>query len=98
MHARKVHAYEVYAHEVHACEMHVYEAHTHEMHACEVHAHEVHAHEVYTCCVEAECHFYYLGDSSVYVHESCCPGDQRHLPTYVGPGRLPDGPPAKYGS
>src|SRR5271163_2499794 len=50
------------------------------------------------CCVEAECHFYYLRDSSVYVHESCCPGDQRHLPTYVGPGRLPDGPPTKYGS
>src|SRR5271170_5725810 len=50
------------------------------------------------CCVEAECHFYYLRDSSVYVHESCCPGDLRHLPTYVGPGRLPDGPPTKYGS
>ena len=23
-----------------------------------------------------------LRDSGVYVHESCCPGNQRHLPTY----------------
>jgi hypothetical protein len=34
------------------------------------------------CNVEAECHFCYLSDSSVYVHESCCLGVQRHLPTY----------------
>jgi hypothetical protein len=36
------------------------------------------------CCVEAECHFCYLRDSGLYVHESCCPGNQRHLLTYVG--------------
>jgi hypothetical protein len=50
------------------------------------------------CCVEAECHFCYLGDSELYVHESCCPGNQRHLPTYVGCRRFWYGPLTKYGS
>jgi hypothetical protein len=35
------------------------------------------------CCVEAQCHFCYLRDSSVYVQESCCLGYQRHPPTHV---------------
>ena len=34
--------------------------------------------------MEAECHICYLRDSSVYVHESCCLGNQRHPLTYVG--------------
>jgi hypothetical protein len=29
-------------------------------------------------------HFYYLGDSGVYVHEGCCLGDYCHPLTYVG--------------
>src|ERR1700722_12746209 len=44
------------------------------------------------CCVEAECHFCYLRDSSVYVHESCCLGNQRHPLTYVGLRRFWYGP------
>jgi hypothetical protein len=32
----------------------------------------------------AECHFCYLKDSTVYVHESFCLGAQRHPLTYVG--------------
>src|ERR1700733_3028761 len=50
------------------------------------------------CCVEAECHFCYLRDSGLYVHESCRPGNQRHLPTYAGCRRFWYGPLAKYGS
>src|SRR5580700_7847827 len=50
------------------------------------------------CCVEAECHFCYLRESSVYVHESCCLGYQRHPLTYVGPRRFRYGPRTKYGS
>ena len=50
------------------------------------------------CCVEAECHFCYLRDSSVYVHESCCLGNQRHPLTYVGRRRFWYGPLTKYGS
>src|SRR5436305_1858655 len=44
------------------------------------------------CCVEAECHFCYLRDSSVYVHECCCVGVQRHLPTYMKRRKCQDGP------
>jgi hypothetical protein len=44
------------------------------------------------CCVEVECHFCYLRDPSVYVHESCCLGVQRHLPTYMKRRKLQDGP------
>jgi hypothetical protein len=44
------------------------------------------------CCVEAECHFCYLRDSGVYVHESCCLGNQRHPLTYVGRRRFWYGP------
>jgi hypothetical protein len=51
-----------------------------------------------SCCVEAECHFYYLRHSSVYVHESCCLGNQRHPLTYVGRRRFWYSPLAKYGS
>ena len=47
------------------------------------------------CCVEAECHFCYLRDSGVYVHESCCPGNQRHPLTYVGRRRFWYGPMTK---
>jgi hypothetical protein len=43
------------------------------------------------CCVEAECHFCYLRDSSIYVHESC------HPLTYVGRRKFWDGPLVKYG-
>jgi len=50
------------------------------------------------CCVEAECHFCHLRDSGLYVHESRCPGNQRHLPTYVGCRRFWYGPLTKYGS
>src|SRR2546423_5484920 len=50
------------------------------------------------CCVEAECHSYYLRDSSVYVHESCLLGYQRHPLTYVGLRRFWYGPLTKYGS
>ena len=50
------------------------------------------------CCAEAECHFCYLEDSGLYVHESCCPGNQRHLPTYVGCRRFWYSPLTKYGS
>jgi hypothetical protein len=50
------------------------------------------------CCVEAECHFCYLEESGLYVHESCCPGNQRHLPTYVECRRFWYGPLTKYGS
>src|SRR5256714_14100433 len=44
------------------------------------------------CNVEAECHFCYLRDSGVYVHESCCLGVQRHLPTYMKRRMFQDGP------
>src|SRR2546423_9681792 len=44
------------------------------------------------CNVEAECHFCYLRDSGVYVHESCCLGVQRHLPTYMKRRKCQDGP------
>jgi hypothetical protein len=37
-------------------------------------------------------HFCYLGDSSVYVHERCCLGNERHPLTYVGRRRFWDGP------
>jgi hypothetical protein len=47
---------------------------------------------------KAECHICYLRDSGLYVHESCCPGNQRHLPTYVGCRRFWYGPLTKYGS
>jgi len=50
------------------------------------------------CCLEAECHFCYLRDSSLYVHESCCLGDRRHPLTYVGLRRFWYGPLTKYGS
>ena len=40
------------------------------------------------CCVEAECPFYYLRDSGIYVHESCCLGNQRHPLAYVGRRRF----------
>jgi hypothetical protein len=50
------------------------------------------------CCVEAECHFYYLRDSSLYVHESYPLGYQRHPLTYVGHRRFWYGPLTKYGS
>jgi hypothetical protein len=45
------------------------------------------------CCIEACVYFCYVRDSGLYVHESCCPGNQRHLPTYVGCRRLWYGPP-----
>jgi hypothetical protein len=54
--------------------------------------------DTYLCCVEAECPFYYLRDSSVYVHESCLLGYQRHPLTYVGHRRFWYGPLTKYGS
>src|SRR3954449_7988324 len=44
------------------------------------------------CCVEASCSFCYLRDSSVYVHECCCVGVQRHLPTYMKRRKCQDGP------
>jgi hypothetical protein len=47
---------------------------------------------------KAECHFCYLRNSGLYVHESCCPGNQRHLLTYVGCRRFWYGPLTKYGS
>jgi hypothetical protein len=50
------------------------------------------------CCVEAECHFCYLRDSSVYVYESWCLGNQRHPLTYVGRRRFWYGPLTKYDS
>jgi hypothetical protein len=50
------------------------------------------------CCVEAECHFYYLRESSLYVHESCLLGYQRHPLTYVGHRGFWYGPLTKYGS
>src|SRR5271155_3475561 len=45
-----------------------------------------------SCNVEAECHFCYLRGSSVYVHESCCLGVQRHPPTYESRSGFQDGP------
>jgi hypothetical protein len=50
------------------------------------------------CCVEAEWHFCYLRDSSLYVHESYPLGYQRHPLTYVGHRRFWYGPLTKYGS
>ena len=50
-----------------------------------------------SCCVEAECHFYYLRESSLYVHESCLLGYQRHPLTYVGHRWFCYGPLTKYG-
>src|SRR2546421_694451 len=91
----------MHAHEVHACEIHVYEVHTREVHACEIHAYEMQATPMrctpmrcrpVRCNVEAEYHFCYLTDSGVYVHESCCPGVQRHLPTYMKRIKCQDGP------
>jgi hypothetical protein len=52
----------------------------------------------YICCVEVECHFCYLRDSGLYVHESYCPGNQRHPLTYVGCRRFWYSPLTKYGS
>ena len=52
----------------------------------------------YMCYVVAECHFYYLRDSDIYVHESCCLGNQRHPLTYVGRRRCWYGPSTKCGS
>jgi hypothetical protein len=40
-------------------------------------------------------HFYYLGDSGLYVHESCCLG---HPLTYVGWRRFWYGPLTIFGS
>jgi hypothetical protein len=54
--------------------------------------------KIASCCVEAECHFYYLRDSSLYVHESYPLGYQRHPLTYVGHRRFWYGPLTKYGS
>src|SRR5271156_3886187 len=52
----------------------------------------MHLSQACICCVEAECHFCYLRDSSVYVHESFCLGVQRHLPTYMKRRKCQDGP------
>jgi hypothetical protein len=41
---------------------------------------------------KAECHFCYLRNSGLYVHESCCLGVQRHLPTYMKRRKRQDGP------
>jgi hypothetical protein len=49
------------------------------------------------CCVEACVYFCYLGDSSIYVHERCCLGNEGHPLTYVGRRRFCDGPLTKYG-
>jgi hypothetical protein len=68
------------------------------MHAHEMHVYEVHANRVHACCGGACVYFCYLRDSGLYVHESCCPGDQRYLPTYVGCRRFWYSPPIKYGS
>ena|ERR1700730_11578604 len=58
----------------------------------------LHRYNFTQCCVEAPCHFCYLEDSRLYVHDSCCPGNQRHLPTYVGCRRFWYSPLTKYGS
>jgi hypothetical protein len=50
------------------------------------------------CAVEAACPFCYLRDSGLYVHESCCLGNERHPLTYVGCRRFWYGPLTKYGS
>jgi hypothetical protein len=50
------------------------------------------------CCGGACVYFCYPRDSGLYVHESCCPDNQRHLPTYVGCRRFWYGPLTKYGS
>jgi hypothetical protein len=34
----------------------------------------------------------YLRDSNIYVHQSCCLGVQRHLPTYMKRRKRQDGP------
>src|ERR1700733_150066 len=46
---------------------------------------------VRTCCVEASLIDCYLSDSGLYVHESCCLGVQRHLPTYESCSRFQEG-------
>ena len=43
------------------------------------------------CCVEAFLIDCYLRDSDIYVHESCCLGVQRHLPTYMRRRKRQDG-------
>jgi hypothetical protein len=45
-----------------------------------------------TCCVEACLINCYLGDSDIYVHESCCLGVQRHLPTCMKRRKRQDSP------
>jgi hypothetical protein len=45
-----------------------------------------------SCCVEACLIDRYLRDSDIYVHESCCLGVQRHLPTYMKRRKRQDGP------
>ena len=43
------------------------------------------------CCVEACLIDCYLSDSGLYVHESCCLGVQRRLPTYESCSRFQEG-------
>jgi hypothetical protein len=43
------------------------------------------------CCVETCLIDCYLSDSGLYVHESCCLGVQRHLPTYESCSGFQDG-------
>src|SRR2546421_8930873 len=43
------------------------------------------------CNVEAECPFCYLRWKDGYIHESCCLGVQRHLPTYMKRIKCQDG-------
>jgi hypothetical protein len=50
------------------------------------------------CCIEVECHFYYLGDSGLYVHESCPLGHHCHPLYYAWCRRFFPGPISKYGS
>ena len=54
--------------------------------------------QVSSCCVEAcplDC---YLMDSGLYVHESCCQGNERHPLTHVGCRRFWYSPLIRYGS
>jgi hypothetical protein len=45
-----------------------------------------------SCCVEACLIDCYLRNSDIYVHESCCLGVQRHLPTYMKRRKCQDSP------
>jgi hypothetical protein len=44
------------------------------------------------CYGKDECPFCYLRDSGLDIHENCCLGVQRHLPTYMKRGRFQYGP------